>query len=68
MLPEKSKGFMTFSRELPEPAPAGDRVGQYNEFAGSLPPERLKRQGYRCMNCGVPSATAGAPSGTSPRL
>ena len=63
MLPEKSKGFMTFSRELPEPVPAGERVQHYNEFAGSLPPERLKRQGYRCMNCGVPFCHSGCPLG-----
>ena len=62
-LPDKAKGFMTFTRELPEPRPAAERVGDYEEFANSLPAEALKKQAYRCMNCGVPFCHSGCPLG-----
>lgn len=63
MLPNKAKGFMTFGRELAEDDPAGERVKHYKEFANSLPPESLRQQAYRCMNCGIPFCHSGCPLG-----
>jgi len=63
MLPDKSKGFMSFGRELaPDDAPE-TRISHYHEFANSLPGDKLKQQAYRCMNCGVPFCHSGCPLG-----
>ena len=63
MLPDKARGFMTFSRELAPNRPAGERVRNFEEFIQSLPGEVLKCQAYRCMNCGVPFCHSGCPLG-----
>ncbi len=63
MLPDKSKGFMTFTRETGEYRPASERLGNYGEFFEPLPEDRLRQQAYRCMNCGVPFCHSGCPLG-----
>ena len=63
MLPDKAHGFMTFGRELAPNRPADERTKNFNEFVRSLPPEDLKKQAYRCMNCGVPFCHSGCPLG-----
>ena len=63
MLPDKSRGFMTFSRQLPENRPPDERKQDFQEFINSLPPELLQQQAYRCMNCGVPFCHSGCPLG-----
>lgn len=63
MLPDKPKGFMTFTRErAPEEKPS-ERIKHYNEFAKSLSEDKLREQAYRCMNCGVPFCHNGCPLG-----
>jgi glutamate synthase (NADPH/NADH) small chain len=63
MLPDKSKGFMTFQRELADPRSPEERIRDFNEIINSLPPDRLQQQAYRCMNCGVPFCHSGCPLG-----
>jgi glutamate synthase (NADPH/NADH) small chain len=63
MLPDKAKGFMQFNRELAPDDPAEERIAHYKEFTNSLPPERLRQQAYRCMNCGIPFCHSGCPLG-----
>ena len=63
MLPDKSRGFMTFTRQIPEHRPADERRQDFSEFFNSLPPELLQQQAYRCMNCGVPFCHSGCPLG-----
>ncbi len=63
MLSDKPRGFMTFSRELAPNLPTGERIQNFSEFIRSLPPEELKKQAYRCMNCGVPFCHSGCPLG-----
>ncbi|HOH29104.1 MAG TPA: glutamate synthase subunit beta [Candidatus Hydrogenedentes bacterium] len=63
MLPDKSRGFMTFARTLAPNRPVAERVRNFEEFAQSLSPEALKKQAYRCMNCGVPFCHSGCPLG-----
>ncbi len=63
MLPNKEKGFMTFPRALAPNDPAEERVTHYKEFFHSLPPEGIRQQAYRCMNCGVPFCHSGCPLG-----
>ena len=50
----KPTGFMEYKREdRPTAAPA-QRVTDFKEFHGKLPPQQRQLQGARCMNCGVP--------------
>src|SRR3990170_6651603 len=48
--------------ESPERDPR-ERVGDYREFVGTLPLAELRRQGARCMECGVPFCHNGCPLG-----
>ena len=55
----KPTGFMEYEREpLPVLTP-GERVGTWREFHEHLPDAALKRQGARCMDCGVPFCHTG---------
>ncbi len=63
MLPEKPKGFMTFTREVASEAPVEERIQHFREFVQPLPPEKLREQAYRCMNCGIPFCHNGCPLG-----
>jgi glutamate synthase (NADPH/NADH) small chain len=39
------------------------RVGDYRQYFGLQPEEELRRQGARCMDCGVPFCHEGCPLG-----
>ncbi|HEV7132796.1 MAG TPA: glutamate synthase subunit beta, partial [Gaiellaceae bacterium] len=55
--------FLKITRaDTPERAP-GERVGDHREFVKTLPLVELKRQGARCMECGVPFCHHGCPLG-----
>src|SRR5215208_1005193 len=57
------RAFMEIHR-VPDPErdPA-ERVGDYNEIFGVLPNDELRRQGARCMDCGVPFCNSACPLG-----
>ncbi|WP_447970822.1 glutamate synthase subunit beta [Nitrospira sp. M1] len=55
------KGFMKFTREGPQRRPVELRVLDWKELYEPFPDERLKNQGARCMDCGVPFCQS--PSG-----
>lgn len=55
----KPTGFLEFERTLPILATPNSRVGNWNEFHEHLPASELKKQGARCMNCGIPFCHAG---------
>ena len=56
----KPTGFLEFQRELPlENAPL-DRVTNWKEFHVPMADDRLKQQGARCMDCGVPFCHSGS--------
>ncbi len=55
----KPTGFIEFSRELPKHRPPAERVGDWFEFHDHLPEEKLRQQGARCMDCGVPFCHTG---------
>jgi len=57
------RGFMQFGRRQYEEEPAESRVKHYREFLRVLPPEEIRRQGARCMDCGVPFCHTGCPLG-----
>ncbi len=63
MFPNKDKGFMVYSRTMAPQEAIEDRVAHWREFEGKLPNDELRKQAYRCMNCGVPFCHQGCPLG-----
>ncbi len=57
----KVTGFMEYTRELPERRPVGERVNDFYEIYQPFPAEKVKTQGARCMDCGVPFCHTGCP-------
>ncbi|HRY29805.1 MAG TPA: glutamate synthase subunit beta [Elusimicrobiota bacterium] len=55
----KPTGFLTFNRELPHDASPRERLRHWNEFHEPMPEEKLRKQGARCMDCGVPFCHTG---------
>ena len=55
----KPTGFLDFKRELPADRTAGSRVADWKEFHLHLPEADLKKQGARCMDCGIPFCHTG---------
>lgn len=55
----KPTGFMEFVREVPGSVDALERLRHWDEFHIHLPEERLRQQGARCMDCGVPFCHTG---------
>ena len=55
----KPTGFMEFPRELPMAQSPAERVGSWSEFHAHSDEESLRRQGARCMDCGVPFCHTG---------
>jgi glutamate synthase (NADPH) small chain len=59
----KITGFMEFGREEPGKLPVKKRLQNYSEFELPVPEERLREQGARCMDCGIPFCNTGCPLG-----
>ena len=61
----KVTGFMEFTRTQSLRRPAEDRLRDYREFEINWAPDKLKEQGARCMDCGVPGChgIGGCPLG-----
>ena len=55
----KPTGFMDFLRELPKDRPPEERISDWKEFHLHLPEAELKKQGARCMDCGMPFCHTG---------
>ena len=55
----KPTGFLDFKRELPADRTAGSRVTDWKEFHEHMPEADLKKQGARCMDCGIPFCHTG---------
>ena len=55
----KKTGFLEYERRgNPAIAPL-ERIQNFNEFHPPLPEEERRKQGARCMDCGVPFCQAG---------
>ena len=52
-------GFMTHTRLLEPDREPEERINDWDEFHGHLPEDKLKIQGARCMDCGVPFCQTG---------
>ena len=57
----KTTGFLEYSRELAPRRPVTQRVNDWFEIYLDLPDDTLKKQGARCMDCGVPFCQTGCP-------
>src|SRR5581483_3735925 len=55
----KPTGFMEFERELPVDRSPLERVNDWHEFHEHFPESKLKQQGARCMDCGIPFCHTG---------
>jgi glutamate synthase (NADPH/NADH) small chain len=47
-------GFMQHDRELEPDRSPSERIKDWKEFHKHLPEDKLKTQGSRCMDCGIP--------------
>ncbi|OIO36867.1 MAG: glutamate synthase [Candidatus Omnitrophica bacterium CG1_02_46_14] len=56
----KPTGFKEILRELPKDRSPEDRVKGWDEFHEHMPEDKLKNQGARCMDCGIPFCHNGA--------
>ncbi|MBZ5635642.1 MAG: glutamate synthase subunit beta [Acidobacteriia bacterium] len=57
----KNTGFMEYTRELPERRAVEERVNDWFEIYKEFPLEKVRTQGARCMDCGVPFCHTGCP-------
>ena len=57
----KVTGFMEYARELPERRPVAERVNDWFEIYQDFPLDKVRTQGARCMDCGVPFCHTGCP-------
>jgi glutamate synthase (NADPH) small chain len=57
----KATGFMEFPREHATRRPVVERVNDWFEIYQDFPEEKLRQQGARCMDCGVPFCHTGCP-------
>jgi len=52
-------GFMQHDRELEPDRSPEERINDWKEFHKHLPEDKLKTQGSRCMDCGIPFCQTG---------
>src|ERR1700741_3884206 len=55
----KPTGFIEYLRELPLDRSGLERIRDWNEFHLHLDEEKLRQQGARCMDCGIPFCHTG---------
>ncbi|MBI3302748.1 MAG: glutamate synthase subunit beta [Deltaproteobacteria bacterium] len=55
----KPTGFIEFQRELPPDRSPLERVNDWKEFHEHFPESKLREQGARCMDCGIPFCHTG---------
>src|SRR5579871_3627865 len=57
----KVTGFLEYTRETPQRRPPAERVNDWLEIYLDFPEEKIRQQGARCMDCGVPFCHTGCP-------
>jgi glutamate synthase (NADPH/NADH) small chain len=55
----KPNGFLQYQRELPADLAPQQRILHWKEFHRPFPEEKLRMQGARCMDCGIPFCHTG---------
>jgi len=58
-----ARGFMNYERQELGKESVGERLKHWKEFAVKLADGELKKQGARCMDCGIPFCSTGCPVG-----
>ncbi len=56
-------GFKKYERQDEGNSDVKERVGHFKEFTIALKEEEIKKQGSRCMDCGIPFCHSGCPLG-----
>ena len=59
----KPTGFFEYTRETPKRRPVGERLHDWREVYLPFAEEKLRTQGARCMDCGIPFCHDGCPLG-----
>jgi glutamate synthase (NADPH/NADH) small chain len=59
----KTTGFLEYRRQDESYIVPENRIDNYKEFTIPLEEEKLKNQGARCMDCGIPFCHSGCPLG-----
>ncbi len=59
----KLRGFIEIERLKPSSRPVEERLHDWREFELPLPEPKLRDQGARCMDCGIPFCHDGCPLG-----
>jgi glutamate synthase (NADPH/NADH) small chain len=57
----KVTGFIEYEREVPTRRPVAERINDWFEIYQDFPLEKVRMQGARCMDCGVPFCHSGCP-------
>ena len=55
----KPTGFIEYLREIPVDRTPAERVGDWKEFHHHMEEKKLRTQGARCMDCGIPFCHTG---------
>src|ERR1700754_2730208 len=55
----KPTGFLEYLRELPADRSAAERTADWKEFHHHMEESALRKQGARCMDCGIPFCHTG---------
>ena len=59
----KITGFLEYERQTEDYKPVEERISKYEEFTIPLEEKDIKKQGARCMDCGIPFCHSGCPLG-----
>lgn len=57
----KVTGFLEYRREVPERRPVAERVSDWFEIYQPFGNDKVRTQGARCMDCGLPFCHTGCP-------
>ena len=57
----KPTGFIEFQRETPTRRPVAERTADWKDVYKEFPDQKVRTQGARCMDCGIPFCHHGCP-------
>lgn len=57
----KVSGFLEYTREVPDRRPPSERINDWFEIYNPFPEDKIRLQGARCMDCGIPFCHTGCP-------
>ena len=57
----KPTGFIEYRREVPQRRAVAERLDDWSDVYTAFAEEKVKTQGARCMDCGIPFCQSGCP-------